>query len=246
MNKRIFGRFKENKKWKDYYNFKSIECKVSLIITTIILFCFIFLDVYEDFTTFVVSLQNITVYIGQALIGMLGIILAGIAIIVSVLNKDTLNSIEKKNGKGSIHRVLISFEFLIFNIGIGIFLFFLLNLILSSDQKLIPIYWFYFAIAIISYFLAFIIFYTVSLTGNCIRIFYINDLYTDVSIKERNFYEIANEIRIDYLLSILHKTSNLSPKEILRDLDSFVDSSNIPNKDDIKKYLKNYYGYSED
>jgi hypothetical protein len=246
MNKRIFGRFKENKKWKDYFNFKSFECKMSFILMVIIIFSFKFLDVYNKFGFYITSLQNITIYVAQALIGMLGIILAGIAIIVSVLNKDSLSSIEKINEKGSIQRVLVSFEFLIFNIGIGIFVFFLINLILYSHQKMIPIFWFYFVLAVISYFLAFIIFYTISLTGNCIRVFFINDLYTNISLEEKGIYEIANEVRIDYLLYCLHKTSNLSPKELMEDLDKFVDSSNVPDKEAIKKYLKNYYDSPND
>ncbi|MBP2240331.1 hypothetical protein J2Z40_000886 [Cytobacillus eiseniae] len=241
MRKRIFGRFKENQKWDDYINFKSFECRMSLIVTIIMILSFKYLDVYTKFDLYLTPLQNITVYVAQALIGMLGIILAGIAIIVSVLNKDSLNSIEKVNGKGKVQRVLISFEFLTFNIGIGIFLFFLLNLILYSHQELIPVLWFYLVLAISSYFLAFIIFYTISLTGNCIRVFYINDLYSSILDKEKSIYEIANEVRVDYLLYSLHKASNLSPQELLDDLDEFVDSSNIPNKEVIKKYLKNYY-----
>ncbi|ABK84491.1 MULTISPECIES: hypothetical protein [Bacillus cereus group] len=246
MNKRILGRFKENEKWKDYYNLKSFECRMSLIMTMIISLFFYFMGIYDDFKDYLTPLQNMTIYIAQALIGMLGVILAGLAIIVGVLNKDSINSIEKINGKGSIQKVLVSFEFLTFNIGMGIFVFFLINFILYSEKNIVPVVWFYCLLAVISYFLSFIIFYTVSLTSNCIRVFYINDLYANISHKEKSIYEEVNEVRIDYLLYYLHKTAKLSPEELLEDLDKFVDSTNISDKEAVKKYLKSYYGVSKE
>lgn len=244
MDKRVFGRFNESQKWKDYFNFKSFECKMSFILTVIVLIFFKILDVYNHFSIYVTALQNITIYIAQALIGMLGIILAGIAIIVGILNRDSISSIEKLNPKKSIQSVLVSFEFLVFNIGIGIFLFLLLNLILYSEQGLIPVFQFYCSLAIAIYFLAFIVFYTISLTGNCIRVFYINDLYTDISVKEKSLYDEVNEVRIDYLLYCLHKNTQMSPEEIINDIDNFVESSNILEKEAVKNYLEKYYAIS--
>ena len=241
METRIFKRFSKHNKWNDYYNFKSFECKMALITMIVTLIKFKVLNIYSNFNTYLLSLQNMTIYTFQALMGMLGIILAGLAIIVGVLNKESIKSIEKHNGKGSIQGALISFEFLAFNIGIGIFAFLLLNLVLYSDKDLISFSFFYFIVAMVSYFLAFIIFYTISLIGNCIRVFYINDIYSDISAKERSTYEEANEVRIDYLLSTLQKQMNLSPEEILEDLDKLVDSINSPNKEAVKKYLKDYY-----
>lgn len=244
MNQRIFGRFKESKKWDDYYNFKSLECRISLIVAILTLFTFDYLGVYNKFDIFVVSLQNITIYIAQALIGMLGIIFAGIAIVISLLNKKLLNSIKKINNKG-IESILISFEFLTFNIGCGIILFIFINLILHNQKEMLPISFFYIIIFFISYFFAFIIFYTISLTGNCIRVFYINNLYTNISHKEKNIYDTSNEIRIDYLLYHFHKNSKMTPKELLDDLNNFVDESNVSNKAAVKKYFKHYYANDE-
>lgn len=241
METRIFKRFSKHNKWRDYYNFRSFECKMSLITMIATLVIFKILNIYINFNTFILSLQNMTIYTFQALIGMLGIILAGLAIIVGVLNKESINSIEKHNGKGSIQSALVSFEFLAFNIGIGIFLFVLINLVLYSDRDLITPCLFYVIVAGVSYFLAFIIFYTISLIGNCIRVFYINNVYTDISTKERSTYEEANEVRIDYLLSTLQKQTNISPEEILEDLDKLTDSINSPNKEAVKKYLRDYY-----
>lgn len=241
MKTRIFDRFTENNKWHDYLNFKSFEIKMSLITVLAILVLFYTLNIYDNFNAFLLPLQNLTLYIFQALIGMLGIILAGLAIIVGLLNKETIHSIEKHNDKLSLQKTLISFEFLSFNIGIGIFIFVIIHLILYSKQSLINTILFYFILAIVTYFLAFIMFYTISLIGNCIRVFYINNIYNDIATKEKNIYEAANEVRIDYLLYALQKQTHVSPNELLDDLDKFVDATNSKDKEEIKKYLRSYY-----
>jgi hypothetical protein len=101
-------------------------------------------------------------------------------------------------------------------------------------------------VALVSYFLAFIVFYTISLTGNCIRVFYINDIYTVISDNEKRIIDKANEVRIDYLLYSLQRTTAVSPKELLEDIDRIVDSSNISDKKAVKEYLKNYYAISKE
>lgn len=239
MKNSIFGRFNENKKWNDYFNLKTFECRISLLMVAVIVVTFVILRVYDNFNDFLTPLQNITIYIASALIGMLGIILAGIAIIIGVLNNNIVKSIEKLNDKGSIQKVLVSFEFLAFNIGIGILIFFLIHIILYSHKGIIPEFPFYFVLIIISYLFSFIIFYAVSLISNSVRVFFITGLYSDIINNEKTIYDLSNEIRIDFILrSILKDTSK---EEFLAKLFEMIDSSDIKDKEAVKTYLKNYY-----
>ena len=123
MKHKILERFTDNKKWNDYANFKSFECKSALIITLIFLAFSITTEVYENFTLYLTVLRNVTLSIAQALIGVIGIIIAGVAILFSVLNKKIVKAIEKTSNK-SVQNLIVSFEFLAFNVGIGIFIFF--------------------------------------------------------------------------------------------------------------------------
>lgn len=242
MKGNIFKRFTKNKKWYEYIDFKSFECQMSLSITVLfIILAVYFLDIHNNFNDYLVVLQNITIGIAQALIGMLGIILAGIAIIVGVLNKDVLKSIEKINGKDAVKPILSSFEFLAFNTGLGVMVFFLIDLILYSPKGLVGEFTFYLILAVISYFFLFLIFYTISLISNSIKFFFITGIYNDINDKEQNIYEIINELRIDYILSLVLKDTNTSKEEFLRDLNQFVSSSNIEDKEAVRAYLKKYY-----
>ncbi|WP_432664186.1 hypothetical protein R9X47_27100 [Wukongibacter baidiensis] len=239
MEKRPFKRFNKYKKWKDITNIKATECILALIFTMLFLALTYFLDLYNGFQYYEEALKNITLYIASALIGMIGIILAGIALMLGLINKDIKRAMEKANGKGVIEGILVSFEFLAFIVAVEIALFFSLYILIYSPKELIPYFLFLPLLALVSYAFFFTIFYTVSLIGNCIRFFTISNMYSKIVHEEKNLHTKINEIRIDFILhSILE---NVTRDEFMDALLEFVDASNVEDKDDIKKYLMKYY-----
>lgn len=50
----------------------------------------------------------------------------------------------------------------------------------------------------------------------------------------------ANEIRIDYIISTLFN-GKVSKEQFLSNLDKFLESSNIENKEGLMQYFKKYY-----
>lgn len=240
MKKRILERFTDASKWKDYINLKSFECKIATIIALIFLGYAILTDMHGNFDSYVDVLKNLTIYIGQALIGVLGIIIAGVTIIFSLLNKKIVKEIEKVS-KRSVQNLFISFEFLAFNVGIAIFLFFLVHVSLYSNLPLLNELIFYFIVLFLSYFLFFIIFYSISLISNIVRMFYIANIYDEIDSSDKNLYIIANEIRIDFMLKTLLSFTKVEKEEFLKKLDDYVDASDIQEKDVIKNYFRDYY-----
>lgn len=240
MKTRIFDRFSTNNKWKDYINIRSFECKASLIISIIIVVAFYQFDMHGSFSTYVEVFKDITLNIIQALIALLGIIIAGVAIIFSALNKDVMATIKKINPNASIQTVFVSFEFLAFNIGIGIMIFLLLHFSFYTSFSLVPEIVFYILLTFFLYFFTFIIFYSISLISNIIRLFYITDTYSNINDYENRIYYEANEIRIDLILNSIMK-DRISKEEFTKQLFEYVESSNSENKDEIKKYFRDYY-----
>ena len=84
------------------------------------------------------------------MIGLIGIILAGIAIIIGTLNNDNMSIIEKNVGEDAIEEILISFEFLAFISAIEVVIFFILYLILYSQEYLWNKTIFYFVLHLLS------------------------------------------------------------------------------------------------
>lgn len=244
----MLGRFNEYGKWKDYIAIRSFEFKFSAG-TTIIIFLYLLLvlDVHNKFTNYVVPFQTFTSGILQALIGMLGIILAGLAIVISMLNNEMVKEIEKqvekKEGKKhAISRILTSFEFLAFTISIWIFLILIINITLYSKDNLINGFLFYSIVVITLYFLSFIVFYTVALISNCVRIFYISNLSTVVTENEQTLFDRANEVRIDFIIKTISEDKKISGEEFLSELNKVIDSTYPESSEPLKKYFESYYG----
>lgn len=171
----IFKNFTKNGKWIDYINLKNFECLLSFILTLIFLVTSYFIGLYNNLGHYIVDLQNVTLYIAQALIGTIGIIIAGVAIVMSVFNKDVMKQLKKLNRKEDIGKIFVSFEFLAFNIGIAIMAFLLVHICLFNDNILIPKFYFYLLFVVLFYFFSFVIFYSISLISNIIKIFFISD-----------------------------------------------------------------------
>ncbi|WP_208592310.1 hypothetical protein [Gracilibacillus suaedae] len=242
MKQKILDRFAANKKWKDYISFKRFECKAALLATLSLLIFSMYIDIYDNFNNYIIAFQNLTIYIVQALLGLLGIILAGVAIIISVFNKNTLKKIKEiGEDKDFINKILISFEFLAFNTGIGILLFLIMHLSLYSQIQLVGKFNLYLIFSVLTYFLFFVIFYAISLIGNTIRLYYISNLYNDIETVEKSVYIKANEMRIDFILNTIIADANITREEFIESLNAYVEASNIENKDEIKEYFKKYY-----
>ena len=237
----LFKRFKKYNKWDDLVDFTSFECELALMFTVIFLTIIIVFRIYSNFKCFEIAFQNVTLYIASALIGMIGIILAGIAVIIGLLNKDAFNEIEKINGKNSVDKVLVSFEFLTFIIGTQIIIFFLTYIILYSPFNLPPQIIFYLIFAALFYIFTFTIFYTIGLVSNSIKIFFIKIMYNEISENEKNLYLEVNEIRIEFILNTLIEKYGIKKEDFLSELQTFVNESNINDKETVKKYLRQYY-----
>ncbi|MGV8983841.1 hypothetical protein [Clostridium sp.] len=237
----LFKRFKKYNKWNDLFAISSLECQSALIFTIIILLIVYILKIHSNFQFFEVAIQNVALYIASALIGMIGIILTGIAVIIGMLSKDVVKRIDLLNGINSVDKILVSFEYLTFMIGTQIITFFLIYIILYSPYNLPSQTIFYLIFAVLSYVFIFTIFYTVSLVSNSIKLFFITNTYDEIIKTEKDLCLEANEIRIDFILNILIENHGIEKEDFLSELQVFVDKSNIKEKQAIKNYFTQYY-----
>lgn len=237
--KGIFNEFKENGKFKDYFNISEIECSLSLCITSIVLVSLYYIKIYENFNEFLETFKSLSQNIGIALLTLLGIIFTGITLIISILNKKVIYEIDKLNGKGTTNRLLVSFKFLVMNIGIAIMLFFYIYIIIDANIINPPKAIFYIILGLITYYFCFLIFYTVALIFNTIRIYYIANKYEEILDKKHSIIDSANEIRIDFILNTI--LVNVSKEDFIESLNEYIDNSSIDDKEKIKRYLNDYY-----
>lgn len=225
----------------DLINIKEWEVKSSIFVTIIFVGFFWYVDLYGNIVTFIEVLCSCMECLIGALIGLLGFTLSGITIIVSLFTKEEIKLIKRVNNKDIVDEVLSSYVFLAENVAIQCVGLFIIDIILNSDLPIVDIRLFYFLITIVVYHIAFIIFYTTALVKNCIKIYKIKSLYDELDSVEKRDYELANEIKIDYILSIIMKKYDISLEEIVSDIINLTEESEIEDKDKVIRYIKNQY-----
>lgn len=238
----MFERFKKYSKWGEYFSWKEWEVKATVIGTVIAVIFFMFLNIYDEFTYFEEPLKNLLLYLIGGFLGLIGIVLSGIAIVASLFDEKQTKLIEKVNGKGTIERLMCSFEFLAFNLGIGIMYLIGLYLTICSRRPLANKGLYIIILGLTIYVILFNIFYTISLVGNCVSLTRVKTTYTDIIENEKNIYNVVNEVRIDFLVATLLQQHSVSKYQFMKELEEHIKSSNIPNKDNVIEYFQKYYG----
>lgn len=219
-------------KKKEYVNFASSEVVLAFISAFILSLMMIFLNVYYNFSAYLNFFDTATIYIFQALIGMLGTILAGISIIIFLLNSNGFEKIKVDSEKS--YRMLLSFVFLSLNIVISIFLFLLVNFLLHTPSELIHLLFFYTFSFLVTYHFFFILFYTIALIYNIVTLFRI-DAELKYKVKEQDEYtRIANEIYSQLFRAKLNG-NDLSNISFEKEINGFI--SNLKCSENIKKQL---------
>lgn len=237
----MIKKFIKNEKWKDYFKFSESECIFSLIVSLCMLAFVCWIEMYEKFEVFINPINNILLYIIAGFFGLLGFSLSGIAIVTGLFSREHMRIIKKSNNEEKIEKILLSFQFLSFNLALGIFFSFLLDFLIFSEKNLVSVYVFYLIFFIYSYFVFFNIFYTVSLVGNCISLYKIKNLYDDIELERTTLIELLNDVRIDFILAQIGELRKKDPKDIVEELIQTVKQSSIEEKETLLKYLEEHY-----
>ena len=228
---------KKTARWKDYFKFREAEVKLSCFVTIVLIMVSVFVNMYGNFEQYEGEIKSLFYCLIGAFIGIAGFSLSGIAILTSMFTEKQIETIEKNNGKGVIEKIMSSFAFLAFNVVFAVvFMVFLLIIIIGIEgmpNKLV----FYLLETLEIYIIFFNLFYTVSLVFNCIQCFTIKRIY-DVN-SEKDFFDKANEVRIDYILSYVLSQNNISREKFLETLDKY--SANSEYEEELIEYFKNYY-----
>lgn len=223
---------------KDYINISNTEVKISIFITIILLFIADNIQLYSNFDLFRTALQNITIYIAAGLLGMIGIILTGIALMIGILDKMFIEEIRQKNEK-LIEEIMSCFVFLVFNLGIGVIVFFFDHLILFMKINMIKnIFYLIFAIHI--YYFTFILFYTIDLTAKSIDLYLIKNFTSIQEIKSNDIDRYVEKIKVEYLMRNCKSMEN-SYDEFFEDIDEIIDDLNDSVNDITKAKLKKVF-----
>ncbi|MBU8682825.1 hypothetical protein [Bacillus haynesii] len=169
--------------------------------------------------------RNILLNSTFGLLGMLGFIVSGLAIITGTIGNKITQKMIEEDKYNSLLSILYSFVYIGRFIGILIVVlitvYFFVSIPLSFN-----IYLFVGLSFVLSYCLFFSVFFAVSLLVTCINIFQLNFIYSEDkdSINKNNekVDMFFNDARIDTLTSILINKANLTKEEFTAELNKNI------------------------
>lgn len=207
MKDTSFTKLFKYKKYRDIYDFHSIECVVSFISVIIANIIFYIFEKYLGIDIFVNEAISFIDNIGIALIGFLGFIVTGLAILTGAISSKVVKHLQNRDKMQPLEKILLSFYLLgivsAFEILNILFLHFICLLPFPSI-KIIDII----LLSILTYMTVFIIFYAVKLIGNCLELFYI---LNNMQIIEENSIDLKTKYNQYKMIAlekiVLSKTS---------------------------------------
>jgi len=132
----VLEKFYKDGRLRDYVNLKEVEVVIAFHGTLFIMVLFYFLELYEDFYYIQEGISNLLLYFIGGFIGLLGVVLTGVAIVISLFENKVIEKIREINEEDPVDQVLTSFEFLAYNLG---FLIVYLVFLFISINSLLPL-----------------------------------------------------------------------------------------------------------
>lgn len=201
-NDTLFNKLIEHKKFKNLIDIKSIEVKLSIIFTIVLMITFKITNVYGNFGEYNKLLESLLSNSIFAFIGLIGLLLSAIALISGFINNNNikvLNSLHIDRGssnKGNINKfkaveiVIYDFIFLGLVASITVSIFMILIFFLNSSLAIVNLSIFYLIVIFTAYLFFYMVFASLSLLQECFHIFKIiktanNIIYEEDRIKEK-------------------------------------------------------------
>lgn len=236
--------YKKSFKRNPIFDFKKFEVYASILASIIITFILYFLYKCNGIENIVSLLQSALFNIAIALLGVLGFIIGGLAIVSGTVNSKIAHEMNRKDKFDSLLSVLFSFYYIGGVIGVLILIFFISYFVVSLELKFILGLYLILGF-VLSYGLFFCIFYSVSLLGTCINIFVICYNYSNSERDDLNLDNYFKDVRIDALTSLLVKYTPCIEEEFIDTVNDCI-YEDCPDiiKDKLKKMVLEYYNRS--
>lgn len=233
-----FNKIIHYKKYKDLYDFSSIECRVALFVMAILDIIFIISMRQSDSDIMLPDYISYLDTIGMALIGFLGFIVTGLAILTGAISSTVVKKLQERNKIQALEKILLSFYLLgLVSATVIVMSFtfhFLSSLFYNSIWQISIV-----LLSLISYFVVFSIFYAVKLIGNCLELFYIiSNMQIVNDIKESSVVKVDikqkyNNYRIMALEKAILINNQISVDDYADEIKKMIELDDISEQEKL-------------
>ncbi len=226
------------KKFKDLYDFSSLECRMAFLIMILLDILFIVCSYNIGLNAVANECIKILDNIGIAFIGFLGFIVTGLAILTGAISSKIIKRLQDRNKMEALEKILLSF-YLIGLVSACLatitFILHFISILKFESMFIINIILF----SILSYFIIFTIFYAVKLIGNCLELFLIINsmqIIDDTQIDFIDYKALYNNYRITALEKMRLSTTSIKIiRKYEKEIKRLIENDNL--SDDDKKIL---------
>lgn len=233
----------EGKISKGLYRFVDIkqpEVKWAASVSLLLEILFIAFSLYHNFDLYQDSICSLIECIIAGLIGLIGVAIAGIAIVIALFTSEQISLIDKLK-KGAFENLLYDFKWFSVVSAVETAIFIAIIFVIKSPYPIAPQVVFYVLSFLLVYGVFYLLFYACALIGNFIKMSHLKCSLDTLLNQTKSIPVTALEFQIDFLVSKLFHKDKQSAREFYNELVDCLEKSSAKNKDEILEYIKERY-----
>lgn len=223
-----------------FIDIKQPEVKWAAGISILMEGLFIALSLHSNFAIYENDVRSLIQCIIAGLISLIGVAIAGIAIVIALFTAKQIEIIDKLK-PGAFDNLLYDFKWFALVSAIETAVFVAIIFVIKSPYPIAPVGIFYFLTFVLVYGVFYLLFYGCALIGNFIKMARIKCSLDAALMQSKSTPILAIEVQLDFLVSKLFHGDKQSSHEFYTELIGLIEKSSMSDKDEIIDYLKKRY-----
>lgn len=216
---------------------KQSEVRYGFLIAGIFQIIFLIFDFYLYFLDMQDDIVNLLLYLISGVVSLLGIAIAGVAIVIALFNTEQVRQLDKLK-QGSFSRLLYDFKWFGLIAAIEVAIFIMLIFFIKLPLPLVHPIAFHGVGFFVTYAVFYLLFYACALIGNCIKLSQLKQSLDEILSMSKTESESATELKVDFLISKIFENDSEATKKFYGELIDVLQKNEFSNKANVLAYLK--------
>lgn len=223
-----------------FIDIKQPEIKGAASVSLLLELVFIALSLHDNFALYQDDICSLIECVIAGLIGLIGVAIAGIAIVIALFTSEQINLINKLK-EGAFENLLYDFKWFSLVSAVETAIFIAIIFVIRSPYPIAPQIAFYFITFILTYGIFYQLFYACALIGNFIKMSHLKCSLDTILNQTKSVPLSAIEFQIDFLVSRLFNEDKQTARGFYTELIDIIEKSSVKNRDEIVGYIKARY-----
>lgn len=223
-----------------FINIKQPEVKGAVSVSLLLECLFVVFSLHDNFALYQDSICSLIECVIAGLIGLIGVAIAGIAIVIALFTSEQINLIDKIK-EGAFEALLYDFKWFSLVSAVETAVFIAMIFVIRSPYPIAPQTVFYVVTFILIYGIFYQLFYACALIGNFIKMSHLKCSLDTILNQTKSVPLSAIEFQIDFLISRFFHEDKQAARKFYTELIDIIQKSSTKNRDEIIEYIKTRY-----